>query len=87
MFNPVSLERRIPADQPPGPNRKMTDAVRRQLLRPFGGVHAETELPSIAPESASATAATLTRRHPPTLTAAGSMALGAARACHLLSSL
>lgn len=50
MFSYVAPERRIPADHPLRPIRRMTDEVLQQLSRHFAELYAPTGRPSVAPE-------------------------------------
>jgi transposase len=50
MFSYVSPERRVPADHPLRPVRKMVDEVLKQMSPQFGKLYSEVGRPSIAPE-------------------------------------
>ena len=50
MFSYVSPERRVPADHPLRPIRRMVDEVLKGLSRRFDTLYSSTGRPSIAPE-------------------------------------
>jgi transposase len=50
MFSYVSPERRVPADHPLRPVRKMVDEILKQMSPQFGKLYSEVGRPSIAPE-------------------------------------
>jgi transposase len=50
MFSYVSPERRVPADHPLRPIRRMVDEVLKQMSPQFGKLYSEVGRPSIAPE-------------------------------------
>jgi hypothetical protein len=49
-FSHVSLQERVPANQPLRPVRKAVDQVFRSMNKEFDGLYATTGRPSIAPE-------------------------------------
>jgi transposase len=50
MFSYVSPERRVPADHPLRPVRKMVDEILKQMSPQFAKLYSEVGRPSIAPE-------------------------------------
>src|SRR5882724_2621595 len=50
MFSYISPEKRVPADHPLRPIRKMTDEIFKQLSPRFDALYARVGRPSIAPE-------------------------------------
>jgi transposase len=50
MFSYVSPERRVPADHPLRPVRKMVDGILKQMSPQFAKLYSEVGRPSIAPE-------------------------------------
>ena len=50
MFSYISPEKRVPADHPLRPIRKMVDDILKEMSPQFGGLYSEVGRPSIAPE-------------------------------------
>jgi transposase len=50
MFSYISPEKRVPADHPLRPIRKMVDEILKEMSPHFAKVYSEVGRPSIAPE-------------------------------------
>jgi Transposase domain (DUF772) len=50
MFSYVSPEKRVPADHPPRPIRKMVDEILKEMSPQFAKLYSDVGRPSIAPE-------------------------------------
>jgi transposase len=50
MFSYISPEKRVPADHPLRPIRKMVDEILKEMSPQFGKLYSDVGRPSIAPE-------------------------------------